>query len=995
MIARLVWASLVQRPGRSLLLLFGYGLGVGVTIALLSIGGALVEQARDRELVGGGDLVVLPAGIDLETLKTGGVSSMFFTIEQAPFLYREVLSGPRFRGRVTAAAPWIDDELVYLDTGDGPVPASAGGMIPSLGSALGVEPAALEGEWLDTPSDVAWGAPGDSALYASLDAWHRPPREAAGDSTWAEWQYFNLLLPDGGWLYLTYMLAGDLPDGRWGGRLLATLIDGAGRERVFTADVAPDRIRFAEGRADIALGGSSVAIDPDGVYRLTAEVPAERGRDTLFLELTLASAVRRYLPPVEIGAAAFPSGYTVPLLDALASGRVCVSRRCTRVEGARAYHDHNWGVWQDVSWDWGQASLGPYALVYGGVARSSETEGTDGSQPNSPGADRSGSDGAGGASELESYEGSRFLFLTDSLGFAGIYPVREIRTRWSPAPAGSARRAPEEIQVIATRGADSLRLRATVAHVRATELPAGASRSTDARFFQMRGGARLQGRLDGREIEVEGAGFFETWSVGPPPEADTLPSMVSAVTRVYEVGGASDAGAPGPLARSRTETFDPSGRLLREVTRDPAGSVTLDITMLYGDGERPTGLVYRGADEPILWRERFDYSADARLKTITYLDETGGVLETREEVLDAAGRALAKRYFRADGTQYGREEVRWDDAGRQTGWTFERLTRPERVTFEYDYLESDEHGVWTRRILSRDGVPQAQEVRKPTYASIDGASFRWTGDAPIEEPRPIAPGTISTQDGYENLASFSPDGRALFFLRYPGDQDSLEALFRSDWLGDRWSEPVPISLAVGRERPDGDLYNAAVSQDGRWIAVGHDGRISLVPFETVDGDPIELRSRDGRAYEGAYFCMLPDGTLYFYSYSLDGGASAGDLYRARSENGGYGPPENLGAPVNSPESTDFGAWVDPEERVLVYTRAFEAEDGSLTESSGFYTSRNLGTRERPRWSEPRRIEGLVYGWGASFTPDGRYFVFSRDGDLYRVSTAALGIGDVP
>ena len=62
MISSLVWASVRQRPGRSLLLLLGYALGVGVTVALLSIGDALVEQSRDRDLLGGGDLLVLPEG---------------------------------------------------------------------------------------------------------------------------------------------------------------------------------------------------------------------------------------------------------------------------------------------------------------------------------------------------------------------------------------------------------------------------------------------------------------------------------------------------------------------------------------------------------------------------------------------------------------------------------------------------------------------------------------------------------------------------------------------------------------------------------------------------------------------------------------------------------------------------------------------------------------------------------------------------------------------
>ena len=134
MILRLVWRSLAQRPGRSLLLLLGYGLGVGVTVALLSIGDALVEQSKDRDLLGGGDLVVVPAGIDLETLKTGGVSSLYFTIDQARFLYREVLTGAREGQRVAAAAPWIDDALLYLELADTTIAVAARGQIPSFRS---------------------------------------------------------------------------------------------------------------------------------------------------------------------------------------------------------------------------------------------------------------------------------------------------------------------------------------------------------------------------------------------------------------------------------------------------------------------------------------------------------------------------------------------------------------------------------------------------------------------------------------------------------------------------------------------------------------------------------------------------------------------------------------------------------------------------------------------------------------------------------------------
>jgi energy-coupling factor transporter ATP-binding protein EcfA2 len=57
-----VLAELRNRPGRALFLLGGYALGVAVMVVLLAVGEAMLEQARDRALVGGGDVVVVPAG---------------------------------------------------------------------------------------------------------------------------------------------------------------------------------------------------------------------------------------------------------------------------------------------------------------------------------------------------------------------------------------------------------------------------------------------------------------------------------------------------------------------------------------------------------------------------------------------------------------------------------------------------------------------------------------------------------------------------------------------------------------------------------------------------------------------------------------------------------------------------------------------------------------------------------------------------------------------
>src|SRR6476659_151559 len=96
--------NLTLRPWRSALLLGGFGLGVGVTIVLLAIGEAMLTQARDDRLVGGGDVTVLPEGTDVEVMKTGGVGGMFLAINNARFLVGQLLSYRRNAPGVNADA---------------------------------------------------------------------------------------------------------------------------------------------------------------------------------------------------------------------------------------------------------------------------------------------------------------------------------------------------------------------------------------------------------------------------------------------------------------------------------------------------------------------------------------------------------------------------------------------------------------------------------------------------------------------------------------------------------------------------------------------------------------------------------------------------------------------------------------------------------------------------------------------------------------------------
>ncbi len=293
MIGKLVLRYLAFRPVRSAVFVGAYAAGVSVMLALLSIGEVMVEQARDEQWIGGGEVTVLPAGVDLETLRLGG--AVFYGLEQARFLAREVLGGPRLAGAVSAVAPWIDDRAIYLRArGQSEAMAvRASGMIPSAARALDALVELRSGTWEDSDLDRRWLSPTRFELYSEIDRFHRPPARVKGDTTWAEWHYFNLLWPDDArWLYLSYILAGDVSGARegegGGGIVLARYRTPDGAYRTYADSVSPQQIRFSLSTPDLSFGPHTVRlIDNPARYRVHARLPATDGGLPLEIDLEI------------------------------------------------------------------------------------------------------------------------------------------------------------------------------------------------------------------------------------------------------------------------------------------------------------------------------------------------------------------------------------------------------------------------------------------------------------------------------------------------------------------------------------------------------------------------------------------------------------------------------------------------------------------------------------------------------------------------------------
>lgn len=472
MLFTLAFRQLLVKRGRGLVLLLGFALGVGVMLVLLSVGEAMLSQSRDATLVGGGEVTVLPQGIDIEAMRTGGISGLFFGIDRARFATRQLIGGARQAALVRATAPALEQKLLYLKVGDTILTVRAGGELPSRAAAAGAGLSLRAGAWVDSPADSAWLTPTAQQLYDEMDHFHRP---TADDSTWGEWHYFAVVTGPDEWWYITYLIGGRVERGRWGGQLLVTHHLPGGRYERFQDDVDGARVTFDTARADLVIGNDSVT-QRNGVYRLSGSAGALR----FALDFTPRRAA--YFPPVQLrDDPASYSGYTVPALVASVGGEFCVAGRCTGVTGAPGYHDHNWGVWRDITWEWGTGQGAKLALLYGGVYASDST-----AQSSSP----------------------FFLTLVDSLGVRQVLRFNGISWIGARVARNDGGMAPTEFSLVAARDADTIRVAGRVSDAQGTRRTAG---GYDRVLLQLRAAWTLSGRLGGRAVADTGSGFFETY----------------------------------------------------------------------------------------------------------------------------------------------------------------------------------------------------------------------------------------------------------------------------------------------------------------------------------------------------------------------------------------------------------------------------------------------------------------------------------------------------
>ena len=460
MILTLALRSLVARPVRSAVLAAGFGLGVSVMAALLGIGRVILDQARTPALVGGGDVIIGSS--------TGRIGS-------AKFVLSSVLAKDSLGQRVKVAAPNVHANLYLIDD-RGAIAVVARGGIPSLEREVGDPETSRAAGWGDTPADREWVAPDDAAVLRGMDRFHPIPDVPERARSWSEWLYFNGR-KGATRFYLTFLAGPMLASGdRTLNVRLQLERNGKLTSYSHSSLVTPEELASAPeltaGRNTVRLIGSE--------YHIRIDLDSESGGPRASGEVVVRAVSGHSLPPFTMrGARGWVSGYVVPVMSGWLGGAITIAGETIDLSGGTAYHDHNWGFWEGVRWQWGQVEGAGLSFVYGRV------------YPPADAADNTRLPG--------------FLVALGPggpVGYATDVTIEEIDD-----PSGAA---PHRI-VVTGRG-DSLTLTLDIAvdQVTSTRMAPG-SFGGGMNFLQLRGTYRASGRAGDRQIEFTAPGSAETF----------------------------------------------------------------------------------------------------------------------------------------------------------------------------------------------------------------------------------------------------------------------------------------------------------------------------------------------------------------------------------------------------------------------------------------------------------------------------------------------------
>ena len=137
------------------------------------------------------------------------------------------------------------------------------------------------------------------------------------------------------------------------------------------------------------------------------------------------------------------------------------------------------------------------------------------------------------------------------------------------------------------------------------------------------------------------------------------------------------------------------------------------------------------------------------------------------------------------------------------------------------------------------------------------------------------------------------------------------------------------------------------------------------------------------AAEGMYASATQDGSIYVTDVS---GQTEGGIIKLKRKDNGFQAPVRLGGGVNNPEN-GIHPFIAPDERFVLFD--CYRKDGFGGEGDIYVAFRDADGN----WSDAYNLGAEVNGQGtdfcASISPDGKYIFYTKNRDIYWVSTKTI------
>lgn len=263
---------------------------------------------------------------------------------------------------------------------------------------------------------------------------------------------------------------------------------------------------------------------------------------------------------------------------------------------------------------------------------------------------------------------------------------------------------------------------------------------------------------------------------------------------------------------------------------------------------------------------------------------------------------------------------------------------------------------------------------------------------PDTTPLIFAPDFISFPDRYEFGITISKNGKQIFFgvdpefdLQTPG----VHKIWQTSFINDKWTEPEIFLSHTEFTRNDPMLSNDEnrlyfISDQPVEGDMAKDIDLWFVEKEGQEwSDPINLGTPINTEFNEFYSSFTDDGSMYFASNSMSSNNPRNyDIYKAQWEDDRFLEPIALSDSINT-QYYEGDVFVAPDESYLIFAAA---RRGGMGQGDLYISFRS----ESGEWQEAQNMGAIINSENHELcpyvTPDGRYFMYTSNKELYWVST---------